>query len=81
MICGLGNCATRDAGGCYCLCRLKDGKSMLLSLLDGTSCRINGCVVYEPGRIRTPLGGFEKDNALKELASVREKIKTYELHE
>jgi len=81
MRCGVGGCKTRESGGCYCLCRLKDRESMLLSLLDGTSYRINDGVVYEPGRIPTPVRGFEKDNTLKELEQVREKIKSYKLAE
>lgn len=78
-ICGLGGCQTQEDGGCYCLCRLKDKEQMLLSLLDGTSYQVNGAVIYEPGRVKTPAGGFFKENYLRELEKVRERIKTYEI--
>ena len=78
-VCALGYCETRELGGCYCLCRLKDKEVMLLSLLDGSSYRVEDAVVYRPGIIPTPVGGFERINVLKELERVRERIKTYEV--
>lgn len=77
--CGVSGCKTKEDGGCYCLCRLKDAKSTMLSLLDGTSYRWNGGIIYEPGRIKIPLDGLEKQNARKELEKIIEKIKTYEV--
>lgn len=79
--CMVHGCDTKDNGGCYCLCRLKDREHTLLSLLDGTSYREKGFIIYEPGRIKTPLGGFEKDNATKDLDEVRKRIKEYEINE
>jgi hypothetical protein len=77
--CLLGRCEIRENGGCYCLCSLKDHENTLLSLLDGTSYRFENGIIYDPNRIPSPLGGFERKNAEELLERVRAKIKTYEV--
>jgi len=79
--CCLGKCETRKQGGCYCICRLKYAKRSLERLLDGTSYSYKGAIIYEPGRVKTPLGGLERQNRLDELDQVRAKIKEYEIDE
>lgn len=78
-VCLIGNCKTRDAGGCYCVCRLKDYEDTLLSVLEGSSFWEGGGFIYEPARCRPP-EGEEKEKTLAELQKVREKLKDYEIN-
>ncbi len=80
-VCLVLGCETRSAGGCYCVCRLKDHESTCLRLLDGTEFRKNGARIYDPGRTPIPLEGDEKEDLEKELAEVRRRLKEYELLE
>lgn len=77
-VCLLGNCKTREAGGCYCVCRLKDAESSCISLIEGKSYRKNGCIIYENGRIAIPLEGKEKEEVEEQLKNIREILKRYE---
>lgn len=76
-VCLLGNCETRENGGCYCVCRLKDAESSCISLLEGKSYRKNGGIIYEPRRIPIPLVGEEKNQVEDNLKTIRERIKSY----
>ena len=77
--CMVGGCEIRDAGGCYCVCRLKDHESTLLDLLDGSAYAEGTCIIHAPCKKALPLNGFEKEHREKQLKSVREKLKTYEI--
>lgn len=79
--CLLSKCETRDCGGCYCVCRLKDFEKSCLSLLEGRSYRSSGCIIYEPGRTPIPLEGEEKEKVLADLEHIRNKLKTYETND
>ena len=72
-------CKSQEAGACYCLCRLIDQEFTIKALLNGTSYAHKGGIIYEPSRTPSPLTGDEKQEREKQLESVREKIKTYEL--
>lgn len=76
--CLLSKCATRDQGGCYCLCRLKDREGTILSLLAGRFYRRCGGIIYDHNRKPIPLEGEERDRVLKDIEAIRAKIKTYE---
>jgi hypothetical protein len=78
--CPLGNCETREEGGCYCLCRLKDAESSYLSLLAGSSYRYSGAQIYVSGKT-FPLSDDEKKEYHSGLEQIREKIKDYEIGE
>ncbi len=75
--CLLGNCETRDDGGCYCLCRLKDSEHNLMNVLEGRTCLKNGLFIYSPNIIPKPIEGEEKEKIEKRLQDVRDKIKEY----
>lgn len=77
----LGSCKTREAGGCYCVCSLKDYENTLVNLLEGKACRYGIGIIYNPNREPTPLTGEEKEKTLKELDEVRSKLKDYEKDE
>lgn len=79
--CLVGGCKTREDGGCYCVCRLKDAESSRLSLLEGRSYRFGGGIIYEPGRTPVPLEGKEEQETLNELMNIRKKLKEYEVVE
>lgn len=78
--CLLGSCETRDVGGCYCVCCLKDLESSLTNIISGSTYRQGNGIIYIPGR-EIPLKGKEKEETLKELDEVREKLKKYEIKE
>lgn len=75
--CLLASCKTREAGGCYCLCRLKDMEGSLISMLKGHSYRCGPGVIYQPGR-NVPLEGEEKEKVIQDLEKVRQMFKKYE---
>jgi hypothetical protein len=77
--CMLGNCKTREDGGCYCLCHLKDHEAMILSLLDGTSKRYGDGIIFNPNVEAIPLEGDEKEKTQEELEKVKLQIKEYEV--
>lgn len=82
MRCCVGGCSTQEAGGCYCVCRLKGSESTLVSLLEGKAyLGVGGGIIFETNRAPTPLVGHEKEKTLQELKEVREKIKSYEITE
>ena len=77
-ICALRLCETRESGGCYCLCRLKDLEQDLMDELEGSSYRCCEFIVRDPRREGT-LSESEKEKRLKALESVRERIKCYQV--
>lgn len=77
-VCLLSYCETREAGGCYCVCRIKDSESSLISELKGETFRQREARVYVPGR-GIPLEGDVEEKVLEELQKVREKLKEYEI--
>ena len=77
-MCLLYSCKTREEGGCYCLCSLKDYESSLLSLISGHSYQINGCIIFEPNRKPIHLEGKDLLDKQELLENVRMKIKEYE---
>lgn len=78
--CMLGSCATREAGGCYHTCGLVDAEKTCLSLMEGTSYRQKGGIIYIPGRL-VPLEGDEKAEIENQLANIRERLKEYEIND
>jgi hypothetical protein len=75
----LGGCKTRDSGGCYCICKLKDFESSLLSQLKGNTVRFGAGTIYRPGDF-PPLEGEEKEKVEKQLAEIRARLKKYEVN-
>jgi|GEM_PF-2947673 hypothetical protein len=63
-VCGLGNCKTREDGGCYCVCRLNDYISLLQGAIEGTN--INGCI-YFPSKT-------DRDTYLNKMSEENRKI-------
>lgn len=74
--CLLGNCETRDSGGCYCVCSLKDLESSLISQLSGNSFRKGDAIIYIPGHL-TEVSEEEKNKIQQELQLVRDKLRKY----
>ena len=79
--CLVGGCRTREAGGCYCVCRLKDREQTLQDLIYGKCYRRNGVIVYEAGIEKVPVHANDRRLALAELEKVRERLKKYEIEE
>jgi hypothetical protein len=75
--CLLGNCDTREAGGCYCVCRLVDAKHSCEKVLDGSMFVKNNALIYVPGHY-TDLTEEERANALHDLEEINLKLKDYE---
>ncbi len=75
--CLVHGCETKEYGGCYCLCRLKDAENHCIGLLEGTHFRQGGGIIYVPGRM-IPLEGPEKISVENELIMIRSKIKAFE---
>ena len=76
--CLLGCCEIREAGGCYCVCRLKDHECSLERALEGTVSIKNDSFIYIPGKY-IALDEDEKKDVLEKLKKVREKLKEYEI--
>lgn len=76
--CLLGTCETRDNGGCYCVCRLKDHEKTQLSLIEGSSYAHKGMVIYEPGKKTVPTPEDVK-RYQERLGVIRTKLKEYEI--
>ncbi len=77
--CMVFGCETKEHGGCYCLCRLKDSENQCIMLLEGKSFRHSGGIIYQPSRIPIPLEGNEKEEEEKTLTMIRNRIKEYEI--
>lgn len=77
--CCLGLCQTRSQGGCYCVCRLKDYEENCHDLLKGRAVRSNGVITFDPNGMPIPLGGFERDNVMKDLEEIQKRLKTYKI--
>ncbi len=77
--CLLSHCETRNNGGCYCVCRLKDAENTCISLLEGKSYRSGVGIIYEPGRHKPLTEGEEKEKTLQQLANIRMRLKEYEI--
>lgn len=74
--CALAHCETREQGGCYCVCRLKDQENQLQSLIAGQMYEQDGCIIYRPERSCEP-----PDNKCileKRLKAIRLQLKKYE---
>lgn len=74
----LGHCETREDGGCYCVCLLKDAENNIERLLEGRTYKYGTGIIYDPRRPGKPLEGTEKEEALKELHDIRNRLKDYE---
>lgn len=66
-ICGVGFCEITEAGGCYCVCLLKNRESSILDIIKGKSVFINGGILYDPNRTPTPLKGKAKEEMEKKI--------------
>ncbi len=77
--CLLGTCKTRNLGGCYCVCRLKDWEDTLMGIIEGRIERFGPGIVYNPNRIPVPLEAEELEKTTKELEEVRRRLKEYEI--
>ncbi len=75
--CMVAGCTTRENGGCYCVCRLKDFERSLLSELSGNTIRFGAGMISRPGKFE-PLKGEEKENIDKQLEVIRQRLKKYE---
>lgn len=82
----LGSCKTRDAGGCYCICRLIDSIETCKSILSGDSFK-RGSIYIPPGKFRdkfiATLSDEEKSEDMKfaaeELIKLQEILKNHEV--
>lgn len=77
--CLLGHCETREAGGCHCVCYLKDAEHTIESLIDGRTYKVGDGIIFDPRRPRKPLEGERKDEALKQLEEIKSRLKEYEI--
>ena len=77
--CLLYSCETREAGGCHCVCQLKDQESILERLLSGRMRKEGACITFVPGREEVPLEGMEKEDTQERLDECRKKLKEYEV--
>lgn len=46
--CMVAGCETKDAGGCYCVCRLMDAKNSLEMIIDGKMLTYRGGQIWIP---------------------------------
>ncbi len=77
--CLLGSCETRESGGCYCLCRLKDHENTLNDLLSGKVFQKDVGIIYIPNKTQIPLTGEEREEIIKKLEKLKIKLKEYEI--
>ncbi len=77
--CLLGGCDTRDAGGCYCVCRLIDGINMHKKLLAGKAVYSDGAIAWGPAIEKKILSEEERTNFTEVLKSLEKHLEKYKL--